>query len=81
MASLDVGFDHVGDHNVSGVLAVNGHVDDGAHAVAVDVGHSQAVHELVVAGGHRDVHPPTAMTPSPLISWISETRVRSISLP
>ena len=34
----ECGLYHVGDHDVAGVVAVDGHVDDGAHAVAGDVG-------------------------------------------
>ena len=45
---------HIGDHNVTGVLAVQGQVDDGAHTVAVVPGDAQLLHELVVAHGHGD---------------------------
>ena len=48
---LGVGLHHVGDDDVTGVLAVHGHVDDGADAVAVVVGDAQLLHELAVAGG------------------------------
>ena len=51
---LGVRLDDVGDDDVSGILAVNGHVDDGADAVAVDVRDAQAVHQLAVARGDRD---------------------------
>ena len=51
---LAVRFHHVCDDDVSGVFSVDGHVDDGTHAVAVVVGDAQVLHELVVAG--RDLH-------------------------
>ena len=37
---------------MSGVIPVNGDMDNGAHAVAVDVLHTQAVHEFIVASSH-----------------------------
>ena len=49
---LGVGLYHVGDNDVSGVLAVHGHVDDGAYAVALVEGDAQPGHQLAVAGGH-----------------------------
>ena len=47
-----VGLHHVGDDDVTGVLAVHGHVDDGADAVTVVVGDAKLRHELAVAGGN-----------------------------
>lgn len=49
-----VGLDNVGNHDVTGVFAVNCHVDDCAYAVAVDEVDAQLLHELVVAGGDRN---------------------------
>ena len=37
---------------MSGVFAVDRHVDDRSGAVAVDEGYAQAFHKLVVAGGY-----------------------------
>ena len=48
-----VGLYHVGDHNVPGVLPIDGHVDDRADAVAVDEVNAQLLHELMVACGDR----------------------------
>ena len=50
---LGVGLYHVGDHDVTGVFSVDGHVDDRADAVAVDEVNAQLLHELMVAGGDR----------------------------
>ena len=49
-----VGLDDVGNHDVTGVFAVNCHVDDCAYAVAVDEVDAQLLHELVVAGSDRN---------------------------
>lgn len=43
---------------MAGVLAVQGQVDNGTHAVAIVPGNAQLIHELIVAHGHGDtVHP------------------------
>lgn len=45
--------DDVGNDDMSRVLAVNGHVDDRAGAVAVAVLNTQLFHQLAVARGDR----------------------------
>lgn len=37
---------------MAGVFAVNGHMDDGSHAVAVDVVHTDTLHQFVITRGH-----------------------------
>ena len=49
---LRVGLHHVGDNDVSGVLPVHRHVDDGTHAVTVVIRDAQMLHELAVARRH-----------------------------
>ena len=50
---LRVGLHHVGDNDVSGVLPVHRHVDDGTHAVTVVIRDAQLLHKLAVARRHR----------------------------
>ena len=47
-----MGLHPVGDEDVAGISAIDGHVDDGARAVAGDMLHPQPFHELVVSRGH-----------------------------
>ena len=46
-----VGFDHVGDEQRTGILAVNGHMDHGADLVPLGDGEIQLVHQAGVAHG------------------------------
>ena len=50
---LRVGFEHVAQHNVAGVMSVHGHVDYGSGCAAVAVFQPEAFHELFIA--HSDL--------------------------
>ena len=49
---LGMGLYHIGNHNMSGVFAIDGHMDDGPHTVAGKIGNPQPVHQLIVSDGY-----------------------------
>ena len=79
---LGMGLDDIGDDDVTGIFAVDGHVNDGADAVAVVYMECPcSVHELCRCRRATSCPSTLAVTPLPLISSMSVTRLRSISLP